>query len=108
MDAGFQALLDKDRARMAVLHAAFERDGCLLAVSARDPFYSILLSRNPSSDVPWRVTSFRSGEPLGHREYDRLDGGSPIQTAFQEFASNDMVPTSPPRRRTPSAARVPT
>jgi hypothetical protein len=67
MTDDFQALINRYRARMAVLRAAFGRDGCLHAISTRDPSYAILLSRNGSSEAPWRVTSFRSGEPVGIR-----------------------------------------
>jgi hypothetical protein len=90
MSDDFQALIDKYRGRMKLLREVFDRDGCLKAVSVRDPSYSILLSRNPSSDALWRVTSFRSQQPIGHREYDALDVGSPIQQAFSEFASAEM------------------
>jgi hypothetical protein len=95
MTDDFQALINRYRARMTVLREAFERDGCLHAISQRDPSYAILLTRNGSSDAPYRVTSFRDGEPVGHREYDLLEGGSPIQRAFQEFASEGMVLTVP-------------
>jgi hypothetical protein len=94
MNDDFQALIDKYRARMRLLRETFERQGYLLAASSRDPNYSIILTRNPSSEAPWRVTSFRSGAPIGHREYDALDTGSPVQRAFQEFASDSMVLTS--------------
>ena len=104
MDDQFQAMIDKYRARMVALRETFERDGCLYAVSTRDPSYAILLTRNGSSEAPWRVTSFRDGEPVGHREYDRLEGGSPIQRAFQEFASEDFPLTPRPRRRSLSPA----
>jgi len=86
----FQAAIDKHRARMRELGEAFQRDGRLYAISQRDPSYSILLSRNTTSDAPWRVTSFRGKEPTGHREYDYLEGAGPTQNAFQEFAGNDM------------------
>lgn len=82
-----------------MLRVAFERDGCLYAISQRDPSYAILLTRNGSSEALWRVTSFRDGEPVGHREYDLLEGGSPIQNSFAEFASADLVLTPRPRRR---------
>jgi hypothetical protein len=78
---------------MQLLREALDLDGRLLAVSARDPTYSILLTRNGSSEAVWRVTSFRGKEPVAHREYDRLEGGSPIQNALQEFASDDMRPS---------------
>ena len=91
MTDAFQALIDKHRARMRELREAFDRDGRLLARSARDPDYSILLTRNGSSDAPWRVTSFRGREPVGHREYDMLDGGGPTQNALGEFAGDDMA-----------------
>jgi hypothetical protein len=86
----FQALIDKYRARMRLLRETFDRQGYLLAVSSRDPEYSIILTRNPSSEAQWRVTSFRSGVATGHREYDALDVGSPTQRGFQEFASADF------------------
>jgi hypothetical protein len=98
----FQALIDRYLARMTVLREAFERDGYLLAISSRDPQYSILLTRNGSSEAPWRVTSFRQGVPVGHREYDRLEGGGPVQNAFHEFSGSDLVLTPRPRRRSPS------
>jgi hypothetical protein len=107
MTDAFQALIDKYRARMAVLRLAFARDGYLYAVSRRDETYAIFLTPNGSSAAPWRVTSFRNGEPIGHREYNMLEGGSPIQRAFQEFASDDMVVTPRPPRRSPSAAPAP-
>ena len=44
---------------MKLLRDALDPDGRLLAVSRRDPRYSILLTRNGSSDAAWRVTSFR-------------------------------------------------
>jgi hypothetical protein len=100
----FQHMIDKHRRRMAFLRETFDRQGYLLAVSSRDPSYSIFLSRNPSSEAPWRVTSFRSGVPVGHREYDRLEGGSPIQNSFAEFASADFILTPRPRRQTISPA----
>lgn len=84
-------MIDKRRARMKMLRERFDRDGYLFASSARNPDYSILLSRNPSSDVPFRVTSFHAGEPTGHREYDALDGAGPTRDAAGEFASLDMV-----------------
>lgn len=90
MTDSFDAMIAKRRARMKTLRETFDRQGYLLGASSRDPSYSLLLTRNSSSDAPFRVTSFRAGEPLGHREYDRLDGGSPIQNGFQEFASSDI------------------
>ena len=101
-------MIDRYRARMVVLHAAFERDGCLYAVSARNPGYSILLTKNVSSDARFRVTSFDGREPTGHREYDFLDGGSPTQNALSEFAGTDLVLMPRPRRRTSSAVPAPT
>lgn len=100
MTDDFRALINRYRARMAILREAFERDGCLYAISQRDGSYSILLTRNGSSEAPWQVTSFRDDEPVGHREYDKLEGGSPIQNAFAEFASVDFVLTP----RSPSLA----
>ena len=104
MTDDFQALIDKYRAHMTVLRVAFERDGYLYAVSARTPSYALLLSRNGSSDAPFRVTSFDNGQPIGHREYDMLEGGGPTQNAFGEYAGSDLVLTPRPRRRAPSHA----
>lgn len=86
----FEQIITKHRARIADVRHAFERDGRVHGISKRDPSYSLLLSRNSSSDAPWRVTSFRAGEPVGHREYDRVEGGGPTQNAFQEFSSDDI------------------
>jgi hypothetical protein len=104
MTDSFRELIDRYRARMAVLREAFQRDHYLYAISARDPGYSILLARNGSSEARWRVTSFREEEPIGHREYDLLERGSPIQNGFAEFASQDFILTPRPRRRAPSPA----
>lgn len=101
MTDSFRELIDRYRQRMVVLREAFERDGCLYAVSARNPPYALLLTRNGSSDAPWRVTSFDGDQPVGHREYITLDGGGPTQNGFGEFAGADMVLTPRHRRRTP-------
>lgn len=86
MTDAFQAMIERHRARMVELRQAFERDGRLHAVNKADHGYSILLTINGSSDAPFRVTSFRGKEPVGHREYDRLDGGPSTQNAPAEFA----------------------
>ena len=91
MSNSFQAMICKYRGRMRLLRETFDREGCLFATSSRDPDYSVLLTRNPSSEAAWRVTSFRGQAPIGHREYDQLDTGSPVQRAFQEFAGESMV-----------------
>lgn len=83
-------MIDKRRARIKLLRETFDRQKYLFGVSARDPSYSLLLSRNPSSDAPFRVTSFRKGQPEGHREYDALDGAGPTRDALAEFAGNDI------------------
>jgi hypothetical protein len=85
-----RALIDKYRQRMAMLHLAVARDGYLYAISRRDETYAIFLSPNGSSSAPWRLTSFRNGEPVGHREYNMLEGGSPIQNAYQEFSGDEF------------------
>jgi hypothetical protein len=65
----------------------FTRFPCyLFARSQRDPGYTILLRPGTTDDAAFNVHSFRDGQPVGHRDYDRLDGGSPIQNALQEFA----------------------
>jgi hypothetical protein len=85
MTDDFIDMINKYRARMTILREAFARDGYLYATSRRDATYAIFLSRNGSSSAPWRVTSFRNGEPIGHREYNMLEGGSHIQNAFSEL-----------------------
>src|ERR1700722_3224600 len=90
MSDDYQAMIDKHKARMAMLRAAFERDDRLYAVSARDPSYSILLTKNGSSEAPFRVTSFSGKEPTGHREYDHRGGAAPPQNARSESAGWDM------------------
>ena len=84
-----------------MLKAVMERDGCLQATSRRDPSYALQLTRNVSSVAAWRVTSYRDREPIGHREYDVLDGKGPTQNALAEFASDDYELV----RRTPPAGR---
>lgn len=91
MTDSFDEMIARRRAHMKALREVFDRDGVLHAVSARNPDYSILLTRNPSSDAAWRVTSFHGREPTGHREYDALDGAGPCRDAIAEFASQDMV-----------------
>ena len=94
---------------MATLRARLERDGYLLGVSARDPSYSILLTRNCTGESAWRVTSFRDRQPVGHRAYDMLEGGGPTRDALQEFLSDDVRLTparSPVRACTPSVPAV--
>lgn len=108
MTDDFQAMINKYRARMTTLRMAFARDGYLYAISRRDETYAIFLSPNGSSSAPWRVTSFRNGEPMGHREYNMLEGGSPIQNGFSEFASEDFVLTPRSRWRGIAAAPQPT
>ena len=103
MSDRFQALIDKYRTRMRVPRETFERDGCLYAVSARNPSYAILLSPNGGSEAAWRVTPFNGREPIGHREYDMLEGGSPIQNGLSEFASSNFVLSS--RLRNPIRKR---
>jgi hypothetical protein len=86
----FEQIIAKHRSRMTEVREAFERDGRVHGISKRDPTYSLLLTRNGSSDAPFRVMSFRNKEPVGHREYDRVQGGGPTHNAFQEFASDDI------------------
>lgn len=91
MTDDFRAMINRYRARMSLLRAAFDRQGYLHAISTSQPSYVLLLTKNGSSEAPWRVTSFRDGIPLGHREYDRLEGGGPTQNSLGEFASRDLV-----------------
>jgi len=74
--------------RIALLKETLQRQGYLMAVSQRDSGYSILLSRNLSGPG-WRITSFRDREPIGHREYEVLDGRAPAFNALQEFGGSD-------------------
>ena len=90
MTNSLQALIDKFQGPHSAPAPGIERDDSLYAVSARDPSYSLLLTRNGSSEAPWRVTSFRGKEPVGRREYDVLEGRGPTQNALQEFATEDM------------------
>jgi hypothetical protein len=90
MTDSFQAIIDKRRERIKLLRETFDRQKYLFGVSTRDPSYSLLLSRNPSSDAPFRVTSFRKGQPEGHREYDALDGAGPTRDALAEFSGTDI------------------
>jgi hypothetical protein len=94
MNEAFQAIIDKHRARMKLLRDTFDRDGRVHAVSQADPSYAILLTVNGSSAAPFRVTSFRSKEPIGHREYDALDGKGATRDALAEFAGDgwNLVP----------------
>jgi hypothetical protein len=103
----FQAIIDKYREPMAMLRDVLERDRRILAVSVSDPTHSILLTRNGSSAAPWRVTSFSRGQPLGHREYDVLDGRGPTQNALAEFAGDGwtLVRRTIPRREMESRTR---
>ena len=93
-----QGFLPKDRPRVPAL---LERDGRLHAVSPRDPSYSLLLTRNGSSDVPWRVTSCRRKEPVGHREYDMLHSSGPTQNALAEIAGDMQLVQREGRRPSP-------
>jgi hypothetical protein len=74
-----------------MLRETFEQQGYLHATSMRNPAYSILLTRNASSDAPFRVTSFDRKTPVGHREYDALDGAGPCRDALAEFAGSDWT-----------------
>lgn len=73
------------RAQRLILCELFNTHGRLHAISKRDPTYAVLLTRNTTSDAPYRVTSFRDGEPIGHREYRFLSDGGTIDTAISEF-----------------------
>jgi hypothetical protein len=86
MPDDFQTIIDRYHARMAELREVLERDGRIHAVRRDDPSYSILLK--PERKQPGAVpcTSFRGKTPVGHREYDRLDGGGPTQNGLQEFS----------------------
>src|ERR1700742_3211678 len=96
--ADVDEIIAQYRARMAYLREILERDGRIHAVSTRDPSYAILLTPNGSSPAPWRVTSFSGKTPVGHREYDRLDGGGPTQNALGEFVGQDWKLVSLPKR----------
>ncbi|MGE4045609.1 MAG: hypothetical protein AB7F35_12205 [Acetobacteraceae bacterium] len=83
------------RARMAEVREAFNRQGYVYAVSQRAPGYAILLTCSTIAGE-FNVHSFRDGQPVGHRDYDRLEGGGPTQNAFQEFAGADFLLLSKP------------
>lgn len=87
MPETLEAILTNYRARMAVLSSLVAAQGALHAKHATDVGYAILLTRDMSRGIGWRVTSFRDGQPLGHREYDALDGAGPTRDALAEFAS---------------------
>lgn len=86
----FAEMRAKREARMALLRDVMARDGVIVAESVRDPGYCLMLTPSAYPGVAWQVTSFRDGEAMGHREYDVLEGRSPIADAFQEFASESM------------------
>jgi hypothetical protein len=96
----FQAIIDKHRARMRELRDVLDIDGRIQAVSARDPGYSIVLTRNSDPSAIFRITSFRDNQPIGHREYDHLESHSPINSALQEFAGEgwNIIRRDIPRR----------
>lgn len=86
MTDAFDQIVARHRARIAALLAAATARGGLRARNARDPGYRLLLSPHTEQAGAWRVTSFRDGQPLGHREYDVLTGRGPVQDALAEFA----------------------
>ena len=100
MTDAFQAMVDKHQARMKELRDVLDIDGRIEAVSVRDASYRIVLTRNSDPSSVWRVTSLRDKIPIGHRQYDRLDGGSPIQNGLQEFAGAEwqLVRRTIPKR----------
>ena len=73
------------RARAGELKRAFDAQGYVLASSKRDPGYEILLTRNMDDEGPFRVSSFRDRQPIGHRVYNGLDGHT---GALAEFAGD--------------------
>jgi hypothetical protein len=86
-----QTIVARYRARMTALQTVVAAQGALRAKHKSDEGYAILLCRDMSRGTGWRVTSFRDGQPLGHREYDVLDGGGPTRDALAEFASDVWV-----------------
>lgn len=90
----FDEMVALHKARMETLRDTFNAQGYLFARSQRDPGYTILLRRVADE---FNVYSFRDGQPVGHRDYDRLEGGSPVQNAYQEFASIDLQLEALPR-----------
>jgi len=90
MSLSFKEHVDRYHTRMEELRGIVDRNGTLKAQSDRYPHYRIVLTRSTSPGVVWQVTSFDGREPTGHRDYDRLDGGSPMQNALAEFMSADM------------------
>jgi hypothetical protein len=86
----FDAMVQRHNERMAVLEALATLAGGLIGTDTRHPGHRLLLSRSVSGDCAWRVTSFCDGQPVGHRDYDRLIGGGPCQNALQEFADETI------------------
>lgn len=84
--------------RVASLERGLSEHGGVEAVSKRDPGYRILLSADTRGEYPYRVTSFRDGEPVGHREYRT------ISDAATEFNGFDI---QPPRAAEPLKAEPP-
>jgi hypothetical protein len=69
------------------LQEDLENDG---GVKATTDNGSILLTKNISSNAPYRVTSFlKDGTPSGHREYGSIDGLG-INGAVHEFMGSDV------------------
>jgi hypothetical protein len=69
------------------LQEDLENDG---GVKATTDNGSILLTKNISSNAPYRVTSFlQDGTPSGHREYGSIDGLG-INGAVHEFMGSDV------------------
>jgi hypothetical protein len=85
----FDRMVARFRARMAHLRETHARQGYLYAEHQKDSGYAILLTPEPSGDATWRVTSFQAGQPIGHRQYDVLEGRGPAFNALQEFAGTN-------------------
>lgn len=100
MDA-FDQMAARFEARMALLRQTHAEQGYLYAEHATDIGYAILLTPDASGECPWRVTSFRNGEPIGHRQYDVLEGRGPAFNALQEFAGTSWLVRPRPLRSAP-------
>jgi hypothetical protein len=87
----FAAIIGKQRRRIAMLKNHFDTHGRIIADCSNDPGYRIVLTRGFTAECAYQVTSFRDGVPVGHREYDQLQGGGPTQNALSEFAGDVWV-----------------
>jgi len=78
----------KYKAEGAALAERFARDGYLYATDPKSPNRALFLAPSTRAGVKYQVTSFHSGEPTGHRDYDKLGNEGkvgPLDSAVSEF-----------------------